>query len=155
MRQFFEAVANGRLFELGSTCKEEALCSLAQRLRDNLEVAHEADFVAEIRRREQEFNTGIGCGVAVPHLRALCEDGPVYCVLGWSGAGIDYGAPDGEPVHLIVMYYIPDAQRNAYLREIAALVKLLMKRDVAGCLVQVRDLGAMHAFLMGLGNGCH
>jgi len=47
------------------------------------------------------------------------------CVMGWSPQGIDYGAPDGKPVALVVMYMVPDNQRNHYLREVSMLAKAL------------------------------
>lgn len=151
MKHILDAVANGRLFEIGNACKDEALLILAQRLGCNPKVMQGRDLVTEIELREREFNTGIGLGVAVPHLRASCEDGPVYCVLGWSAQGIDYGALDGVPVHLIAMYYIPDAQKNAYLKEIAALIKVFMQDGVACRLAKILDLETMRSFLGELG----
>jgi nitrogen PTS system EIIA component len=85
------------------------------------------DAIEEIQRREREYNTGIGLGVAVPHIRVRREEGELYCAIGWSGAGIDYGAPDGEHVHLVFMYYVPGAQKNVYLKEISGLVKAIKK----------------------------
>ena len=49
----------------------------------------------------------------------------LMCVVGWSPTGIDYGAPDGEPVSMVVMYLVPENQRNHYLREISMLAKAL------------------------------
>jgi PTS system nitrogen regulatory IIA component len=49
--------------------------------------------------------------------------------VGWSPAGIDYGAPDNEPVHLLVMYFVPDTQKNAYLKEISSLAKAIQTQS--------------------------
>jgi hypothetical protein len=61
----------------------------------------------------------------VPHVRAKREDGELFCAIGWSPPGIEYGAQDGEPVQLVFMYYIPAAQKNVYLKEISSLVKAI------------------------------
>lgn len=53
----------------------------------------------------------------------------MICAAGWSPAGIDYGASDGKPVHIVVMYYVPDSQKNVYLKEVSALVKALQKKQ--------------------------
>ena len=49
----------------------------------------------------------------------------LMCVIGWSPKGIDYGVPKGMPVALVVMYIVPDNQRNHYLREVSILAKAL------------------------------
>ncbi len=53
----------------------------------------------------------------------------MICAAGWSPAGIDYGASDGKPVHFVVMYYVPDTQKNVYLKEVSALVKAIQKKQ--------------------------
>ncbi len=74
--------------------------------------------------RERAANTGITLGWACPHGRVSGE-GDLLCAIGWSPTGIDYGSPDGKPVRIVVMHYIPDSQKNAYLREISALARAI------------------------------
>jgi nitrogen PTS system EIIA component len=127
MRSILNALQEGRLFELPEADKPRALEFLARILDANPDIEIGMDAIEAIQRREQEYNTGIGLGVAVPHVRARREEGELYCAIGWSGAGIEYGAPDGEHVHLVFMYYIPSAQKNVYLKEISGLVKAMKK----------------------------
>src|SRR4051812_21709520 len=116
MRSILTALQEGRLFELPEAGKGRALEFLARILDANPDIAMGTDAIEEIQRREQEYNTGVGFGVAVPHIRVRREEGELFCAIGWSAAGIDYGAGDGEPVHLVFMYYIPGAQKNVYLK---------------------------------------
>ena len=58
-----------------------------------------------------------------PHVRGQREEGELFCAIGWSSQGIAWDATDGSPVHLVVMYYIPGAQKNVYLKEVSTLVK--------------------------------
>jgi nitrogen PTS system EIIA component len=125
MRSILTALQEGRLFELPEAGKDRALEFLARVLDANPDITVGTDAVEEIKRREQECNTGIGLGVAVPHLRTKREDGELFCAIGWSPQGIEYGAQDGEHVHLVFMYYIPGAQKNVYLKEISSLVKAM------------------------------
>ncbi|MDR1496948.1 MAG: PTS sugar transporter subunit IIA [Puniceicoccales bacterium] len=144
MLNIFHAIQHERFFELPDADKSGVLEFLAQRIGD----VSCAGVVEEIQQREQEFNTGIGGGVAVPHVRTIGGDGEIRCVVGWSAQGIDYGAVDGRPVHLIVMYYIPDLQRDAYLKEIAGLVKMLVRHDIFTALAVVPDLAAARCLLL-------
>jgi nitrogen PTS system EIIA component len=127
MRSILTALQEGRLFELPEVDKPRALEFLARILDANPIIEVGTDAIEEIQQREQECNTGIGMGVAVPHVRARREEGELFCAIGWSAAGIEYGAPDGGPVHLVFMYYIPGAQKNVYLKEISTLVKAIKK----------------------------
>ncbi len=125
MRNILTALQEGRLFELPEAGKGRALEFLARILDANPDVIVGTDAIEEIKQREEECNTGIGLGVAVPHVRAKREDGELFCAIGWSPQGIEYGAQDGEHVHLVFMYYIPGAQKNVYLKEISSLVKAI------------------------------
>jgi len=125
MRNILTALQEGRLFELPEAGKDRALEFLARVLDANPDIVVGTDAVEEIKQRELQCNTGIGLGVGVPHVRAKREDGELFCAIGWSPLGIDYGAADGEHVHLVFMYYIPGAQKNAYLKEISSLVKAI------------------------------
>ena len=135
MRSILTALQEGRLFELPSTEKDDALEFLARVLDANPDIEVGTDAIEEVKKREQEYNTGIGMGVGVPHVRARREEGDLFCAIGWSQAGVQYGASDGKPVHLVVMYYIPGAQKKVYLKEVSSLVKAI--RSSAGGIEQV------------------
>ncbi len=127
MRSILTALQEGRLFELPDAGKARALEFLARILDANPDIEVGTDAIEEIQKRELECNTGIGMGVGVPHIRARREEGELFCAIGWSAKGIEYGASDAKPVHLVVMYYIPGAQKNVYLKEISILVKAIKK----------------------------
>lgn len=140
MRSILNALQEGRLFELPEAGKSRALEFLARILDANPDIVVGTDTIEEIQQRELECNTGIGLGVGVPHIRAPREEGELFCAIGWSAQGIDYGASDGEPVHLVVMYYIPGAQKNVYLKEVSTLVKAIKKTGGIDPIKQAEDL---------------
>ena len=149
MRSILTALQDGRLFELPEgASKDRVLAFLARILDANPKIEAGADAVEEIKLREQECNTGIGLGVAVPHMRARQEEGELFCAIGWSSQGIEYGSADGMPVHLAVMYYIPGAQKNVYLKEISTLVKAIRKSGGIEPIAKAPDLGAVRNLLL-------
>jgi len=115
MRSLLQALQEGRLVELPETDKDKSLQYLAHLIEAIPEVAAEP-LKEEVLQREKSGNTGIGLGVACPHVRST-GDGELLCAVGWSPSGIDYGSKDGIKVHLVVMYYIPDSQKITYLRK--------------------------------------
>lgn len=121
MKSLLEALKDGRLVELpqGYT-KDQALEFLAHLIEAIPDIGTKDDLMKGVSEREAAANTGIGRGVACPHCRVRTE-GELRCAAGWSPGGIDYGSADGKPVHLLVMYYVPDSERNAYLKEVSGL----------------------------------
>jgi PTS system nitrogen regulatory IIA component len=72
------------------------------------------------------------------------------CVVGWSPDGIHYDAPDGKPVALVVMYLVPENQRNHYLREVSMLAKALETYPRLEKLSEARDLDDVRNYLLDL-----
>jgi nitrogen PTS system EIIA component len=148
MRSILTALQEGRLFELPDAGKARALEFLARILDANPDIVVGTDAIEEIQKREEECNTGIGLGVGVPHVRAPREEGELFCAIGWSPQGIEYGASDGERVHLVFMYYIPGAQKNVYLKEISGLVKAIRKSGGIKPIAHASDLNVVRNLLL-------
>ena len=149
MRSILTALQDGRLFELPEgASKERVLGFLARILDANPNIEAGIEVIEEITLREKECNTGIGMGVAVPHVRARREEGDLFCAIGWSSQGIAYEAPDGMPVHLVVMYYIPGSQKNVYLKEVSTLVKAMRKSGGMEPIAKAPDLNAVRNLLL-------
>ena len=148
MHSILNALQEGRLFELPDAGKARSLEFLARILDANPIIEIGTDTIEEIQRRELECNTGIGLGVAVPHVRARREEGEIFCAIGWSAQGLDYGAADGEHVHLVFMYYIPGSQKNVYLKEISSLVKAIRKSGGIEPIAHAPDLNTVRNLLL-------
>jgi len=148
MRSILTALQEGRLFELPDAGKVRALEFLARIIDANPDIVLGTDAIEEVQKRELECNTGIGLGVGIPHIRARREEGEIFCAIGWSAQGIDYGAADGKLVHLVVMYYIPGAQKNVYLKEVSTLVKAIKKTGGIEPIAHAADLNAVRNLLL-------
>ncbi len=127
MKTLLNALQEGRFVELPETNKEKALNYLANLIEAMPDISPGTDVAGAVLSREAQFNTGIGLGWACPHARTPHE-GEIICAAGWSPAGIDYGAADHKPVSIVVMYYVPDSQKNIYLKEVSALAKAIQKK---------------------------
>lgn len=149
MDTLLDALQEGRLFELPEHEKIAALQFLAHVIEAFPEVPAGTDIVGLVMKREEMINTGIGKRWACPHARVPFEE-DLKSVIGWSPKGIDYGAPDGKPVMLIVMYLIPVNQRNHYLREVSMLAKALTAYPNHEKLEKARDLDDVRSYLLDL-----
>ena len=148
MKSLLNALQEGRLVELPVHEKEKVLEYLALLIEAIPDIGNKQDIVAAVNKRESASNTGIGMGVACPHVRAIRDDGELFCAVGWSPMGIDYGSPDGRKVHLVIMYYIPNSQRNSYLKEVSGLAKAIKNTDAFQFLSSIPDLQSLRGTLL-------
>jgi PTS system nitrogen regulatory IIA component len=147
MKCILDALQNGRLIELPDNHKDRALEYLATLIEAIPDLGVEGGITEKVIAREAAHNTGIGKGWACPHARSPVH-GDMVCSLGWSPAGIDYGAPDGLPVHMVVMYFVPESQKNSYLKEISSLARAIQNQPAMQDLQSMEDLNdARHKLL--------
>jgi mannitol/fructose-specific phosphotransferase system IIA component (Ntr-type) len=149
MKSLLDALQEGRLIELPEIDKGKILNLLATLIEAIPDFRSGFDFAGAVATREAAANTGIGHGWAGPHGRVSGE-GDLFCAIGWSPTGIDYGATDGKPVSIVVMHYIPDSQKNVYLREIAGLAKAIKANPALGELSGLKDLAEVRHRLIDL-----
>jgi mannitol/fructose-specific phosphotransferase system IIA component (Ntr-type) len=149
MKNLLTALQEGRFVELPETNKEKALNYLANLIEAMPDLSPGTDVAGAVFAREAQFNTGIGMGWACPHMRTNHE-GSIICAAGWSPAGIDYGSADQKPVHFVVMYYVPDSQKNVYLKEISSLVKAIQRKQGEQDLSKIQTIAQARDWILDL-----
>jgi mannitol/fructose-specific phosphotransferase system IIA component (Ntr-type) len=149
MKSILDALQEGRLIELPEAEKERCLRYLGTIIEAIPDFRSGVDFNAAVTARESAANTAITGGWACPHGRVPGE-GDLLCAIGWSPGGIEYGAPDGKPVHIMVMHYVPDSRRNTYLREISGLARAILNNPALGELSSAKDLNEVRIRLVDL-----
>jgi mannitol/fructose-specific phosphotransferase system IIA component (Ntr-type) len=77
-----------------------------------------------LQEREQKLNTSVCPGTAIPHGYYPGLDKMVGAI-GISKAGIDYDAPDHEPVHVIFMIVMGESSREKHLRVLSRILALI------------------------------
>jgi mannitol/fructose-specific phosphotransferase system IIA component (Ntr-type)/uncharacterized coiled-coil protein SlyX len=149
MDSLLDALQEGRLLELPDKDKFDSLQFLAHIIEAIPSVPHGTDVVGLVMAREKNVVTALGKGFACPHTRVPYDE-DLICAIGWSPTGIDYGAPDNLPVHIVIMYLIPDNQRNHYLKEISLLAKSLQSSINLDTIRTAADLDAVRNYLLDL-----
>lgn len=84
------------------------------------------EVVRRILQREQQGSTGIGNGVAIPHIKQYAGVEDIVVVLGRTKHGVDFGAVDGQPCHLFFLILTPLEQKEEHLhllRRIASVAR--------------------------------
>ena len=147
MKSLLNALEEGRLVELPDTDKTKALQYLAHLLEAVPDLAGMPELYEAMLARENAQNTALGLGVACPHVRAP-GNGEMFCAVGWSPSGIEYGAPDGKKVHIVAMYYIPESHKNVYLKEISGLAAAMRKEGGIASIAAAHDIATVRERLL-------
>jgi mannitol/fructose-specific phosphotransferase system IIA component (Ntr-type) len=101
-----------------------------------------AAIIAAIQKRENAMSTGIGFGIGIPHASTdLLHD--VVGAMGRSIKGVDFDALDNHPVHLVMLFLVPQGQFQKHLHTLANIAKLLHKKDLRQKLMDAPDAVTM------------
>lgn len=103
--------------------KEEVLKILVDLIRTNSDALNEDEnFYNTILEREKLGSTGIGQGIAIPHARSeKIKD--VVIAVGLLKNSVNFNAPDGENVKLVILVGAPKGQNREYLSLVSELVR--------------------------------
>ncbi|MBL7214170.1 MAG: PTS sugar transporter subunit IIA [Phycisphaerae bacterium] len=89
-------------------------------------------------KRENEASTGIGKGVAVPHVKHEAVTEPI-AVVGCSSEGIDFISLDKQPVYSVFLLLSPADEPDKHLQAMETIFRNLQKDDFRRFLRQVRN----------------
>jgi len=120
-------LSTDRIIDLEGTTKEEILKEMIEVMSKAPEVTDQQAFLEAILEREKIMSTGIGIGIAVPHVKIPAVTDFVIA-LGRTPKGVDFDSLDGKPVHLVIMIGASDKQKDQFLR-VLAKVSLLFKEE--------------------------
>ncbi|GMV94104.1 MAG: PTS fructose/mannitol transporter subunit IIA [Candidatus Hydrogenedentota bacterium] len=101
--------------------KHEALDRLVDAIAVTGTVDDAEAFRRAVRERESVMSTGIGSGVAIPHVRIDAINSASVGV-GISRDGIDFNTLDNKPVHIIVLFAMPSGSQKEYLGLLAQVM---------------------------------
>jgi len=128
-----------RVILLRATNKKGALQELIGVLTRGASAGHTEELTTQLFHRESLMSTGIGMGVAVPHVR-LGSVTDMAVAAGLSAEGLpDYESLDGKPVRLIFMIVAAKTQHAEYLRLLAGITGRLRDAEWLDTLLQAPD----------------
>src|SRR4030042_319797 len=102
---------------LKTTDRDGAISELIAALVEagKLSAGQAKDVTKAVIKRENEASTGMGKGVAVPHVKHPAAKGVIGAV-GLSAAGIDFAALDKQPVYSVLLLISPVDNPDKHLQ---------------------------------------
>lgn len=128
--------------------KHDALEALIAAVSTNPVVQDVAAFRRAVYEREAIMSTGIGEGIAIPHVR-IPEITEATLGVGIAPGGIDFETLDNKPVHVLVLFATPAGSDKEYLRLLAQVMLSLRDRELFHALVGCTSEDEVYAILNG------
>jgi len=130
-------------FDMKSKTKTEALDELIELLIKDNKVKDAEIFKKAVLDREEEYSTGIGMGIAIPHGKSnsVIEASIVF---GKSVDGVEYDSMDGKPAHLFFLIAVPEDANNVHLKVLSEISRKLMHSEIRE---QLMNCGSFEDFL--------
>ncbi|NQT25645.1 PTS sugar transporter subunit IIA [candidate division KSB1 bacterium] len=104
--------------------KDECLNTLVDLVSQSENISDEPAFRKAVFERESIFSTGIGLGIALPHVK-IPEVKDMTVAVGIHAKGVYWDSLDGEPVHIIFLIAGSSDQHRIYLQTVSKIVLVL------------------------------
>ncbi len=96
------------------------------------------EIIKAVIKRENEASTGMGKGIAVPHVKHPAVKN-VIATVGQSSAGIDFSALDKRPVYIVILLISPVDDPDNHLQAMENVFKHLQNERFRSFLRQCRS----------------
>ena len=104
------------------------------------------EIIKAMIKRENEGSTGMGRGVAVPHIKhGAIKD--VIAAVGISGSGIDFSSLDKQPVYSVILLISPANDPDKHLQAMESIFKHLQNEMFRSFLRQCQTSKQMEDLL--------
>lgn len=130
----------------GGTSKHEALNALIDAVAQHPAITDNETFRRAVHEREAIMSTGIGGGIAIPHVRIKEVTTPILGV-GIARKGLEYGTLDNKPVKILVLFATPEGSDKEYLGLLAQVMLALRDRKFFDDLVACRNSAEAYKLL--------
>jgi len=127
-----------RVIDVKAREKSEVLKELADVLATSPDVTNRDELLAKIIEREKTMSTGVGVGLAIPHVKIGSVKDFVIAI-GRSSDGIEFQSIDNQPAHIFVMIGCNQSQSADYMKVLSKIVRSLKEKSFQDKLMQAES----------------
>ena len=124
--------------ELQSKDKDSVIEEMIDIMVENGIVSDKEEVVQKAMEREAKGTTGVGRGVAIPHVKSNAVK-KAAVAFGRSSEGIDYASMDEKPSYLFFLITVPEESHNEHLKILAQLSRNLVHDDFRDSLLEAES----------------
>ena len=140
---------SNNLIKVGIDCnnKEEMIKELAELINENGKLNSFETYLEDVFKRERDYSTGIGMGIAIPHGKSKGVKNA--CIAIGKCKEIDWNSMDGKPVKLVFLLAVPAHEANTeHLMILAKLAELMMDENFVEEILSLESSSEIYNFLI-------
>ncbi len=119
--------------------KKAAIEQMCELMAVSSNIVDKDQFKKSILEREEIVSTGIGLGIAIPHVK-IDQVIDMTIGIGICSDGIPWDAIDNKPVKIIIMIAGSKEQHNLYLRILSKFMLVLKKEKRRNQLIEAQSV---------------
>ncbi|ADO77431.1 PTS sugar transporter subunit IIA [Halanaerobium praevalens] len=123
---------------LESKDKDSVIKEMIEIMAQNEVIIDKKEVIKKAMEREEKGTTGVGKGVAIPHVKSDAVKKPAVA-FGRSKIGIDYGSMDEKLSHLFFLITVPEESHDKHLKLLAQLSRQLIHDDFRNNLLEAKN----------------
>lgn len=136
---------DGIIASLRATSKKHALQELATIAAERTDLDSREIFNT-LLQRERLGSTGLGRGIAIPHVKLRGLQG-IVCLFARLEEPIEYESHDNEPVDLVFLLLAPEHASGDHLKALASISRVVREPSILDALRNAGDEAALHSAL--------
>jgi PTS system nitrogen regulatory IIA component len=136
---------DGIIAPLRATSKKHALQELATIAAERTGLDSREIFNT-LLQRERLGSTGLGRGIAIPHVKLAGLRG-IVCLFARLEQPIEYESHDSEPVDLLFLLLAPDHASGDHLKALASISRVVREPSMLDALRNAPDTAALRSAL--------
>ncbi|NQV33099.1 MAG: PTS sugar transporter subunit IIA, partial [Phycisphaeraceae bacterium] len=144
-----DVLSRDHVVKFDTSSKRESLQHLMDAVGGSPHVGNRADLEKGILDREELMSTGIGLGVAVPHVRLKSIKKPMMAVGVCASDITDYDSIDDQPVRLLFMILAGSHQHALHIKVLARIANLVKDSRFRDNILSARDVQSTFDLLVG------
>jgi mannitol/fructose-specific phosphotransferase system IIA component (Ntr-type) len=139
---------DGTVLDLQAKDRDGVITELVAALANAGGISAESakDVTKAVIKRENEASTGMGKGVAVPHVKHAAVK-KVVATVGHSAAGVDFASLDEQPVYSVILLISPVDNPDKHLQAMENIFRHLQKERFRKFLRQCRNAAELRDLL--------
>ncbi len=122
--------------------KEKVLDELVTLLESGVRIGNRTKLLLDFVNREKKATTGIGLGIAIPHIRSM-QAKEFSIAFARSTDGYYFDSLDGESAHLFFIMAAPPYEDDFYLKVYKSLAEMLQYESFREELMSIQHAGEM------------
>lgn len=147
MNPLIDVIDKKRILFLNCDTKEKALNTLIDNLSNASEIIDKEELSKGIFHREELMSTGIGLGIAVPHVRLTSVKDIIMSVGICRNSISDYETLDGLPVNFIFMIVAGKEQHEKHLKLLSTISSILKEETLRARILRAESIDELYSLL--------